>query len=108
MGMRPPPSNDDGPDVIEFGIAEVAAELDDADLSFPATGDEVVRALSNPRIDYNAKGHAVALSEAMSDTEQHRFEDEQDLLNALHPTFERYRTSRTPGVIERFRAALPL
>ena len=109
MGVRPPASNsDDGPDVIEFGIAEVAAVLDDADLSFPATGEEVVRALSNPRIDYNAKGHAVPLAEAVSDTERDRFEDKQELLNALHPVFEEYRTSRTPGVIERVRAALPL
>lgn len=109
MGVRPPASNsDDGPDVIEFGIAEVAAALDEAELSFPATGEEVVRALSNPRIDYNARGHAVPLSEAVSDTERNRFEDKQELLNALHPVFEEYRTSRTPGVIERVRAALPL
>jgi len=109
MGMRPPPSNsDDGPDVIEFGIAEVAAELDDGDVSFPATGEEVVRALSDPRIDYNAKGHGVPLSEAVADVDRDRFENEQEFLNALHPVFERYRNSRTPGVIERFRAALPL
>jgi hypothetical protein len=109
MGVRPPPTNDDdGPEVIEFGIAEVAAELDDADLSFPATGEEVVRRLSDPRIKYDSKGHAVALSEAVSDLDRDRFEDEQALLNALHPVFEEYRRSRTPGVIERVRAALPL
>ncbi|USZ68055.1 hypothetical protein NGM10_15140 [Halorussus salilacus] len=110
MGVRPPQSNsgDDGPEVIEFGIAEVAAELDEADLSFPATGAEVVSTLSDPRIDYNAKGHAVALSEALSELDRDRFESEQELLNALHPVFERYRNSRSPGVIERVRAALPL
>ncbi|MFW6382774.1 MAG: hypothetical protein ACOCZD_01910 [Haloferacaceae archaeon] len=109
MGVRPPQSNSgDGPDVIEFGIAEVAAELDEADLSFPATDEEVVRTLSDPRIDYNAKGHAVALSEALSDLDRDRFESEQELLNELHPVFERYRHSRSPGVIERVRAALPL
>lgn len=109
MGMRPPPSNsDEGPDVIEFGIAEVAAELDRADVSFPASGEEVVRSLSNPRIDYNARGHEVALSEAVAELDRDRFEGKQELLNALHPVFERYRTSRTPGVIERVRAALPL
>jgi hypothetical protein len=109
MGVRPPPSNsDDGPDVIEFGIAEVTAEIDDAELSFPATGDEIVRALSDPRIDYDASGHAVPLSEAVSELDRDRFEDEQAFLNALHPVFEEYRTSRTPSVIERVRAALPL
>ena len=109
MGVRPPSSNtDDGPEVIEFGIAEVAAELDGAEVSFPATGEEVVRSLSNPRIDYNAKGHAVSLSEAVGDTSRNRFESQQDFLNTLHPVFERYRTSRTPGVIERVRSALPL
>ncbi|PSP55373.1 hypothetical protein BRC82_05350 [Halobacteriales archaeon QS_1_67_19] len=109
MGVRPPQSNsDDGPDVIEFGIAEVAAELDEAEIAFPATGEEVVRSLSDPRIDYNAKGHSVPLSEAISDLEANRFDSQQELLNALHPVFERYRNSRTPGVIERVRAALPL
>jgi len=109
MGVRPPPSNsDDGPDVIEFGIAEVAAELDGAELTFPATGEEIVRALRDPRIDYDASGHAVPLSEAVSELDRQRFEDEQAFLNALHPVFEEYRTSRTPGVIERVRAALPL
>jgi len=109
MGVRPPPSNsDEGPDVIEFGIAEVAAELDGGDFSFPATGEEVVQALSNPRIKYDAKGHTVALSEAVAEVERDRFNDEQEFLNALHPVFEQYRHSRTPGVIERVRAALPL
>ncbi|MFC7080235.1 hypothetical protein [Halorussus caseinilyticus] len=109
MGVRPPPSNSDGgPDVIEFGIAEVAAELDGGNLSFPATGAEVVESLSNPRIKYDADGHTVPLSEAVSEVERERFEDKQEFLNALHPVFERYRNSRTPGVIERVRSALPL
>ncbi|WP_137287519.1 DUF5789 family protein [Halorussus salinisoli] len=109
MGVRPPSSDsDDGPDVIEFGIAEVAAELDDGDLSFPATGTEVVESLSDPRIKYDASGHTVALSEAISEVERERFDDKQEFLNALHPVFEKYRHSRTPGVIERVRSALPL
>ena len=109
MGMRPPPSDsDDGSNVIEFGIAEVAANLDDADLAFPATGEEVVQTLSDPRIKYDADGHAVALSEAISEVQQDRFESKREFLNALHPVFERYRNSRTPSVIERVRSALPL
>ncbi|WP_435178188.1 hypothetical protein [Halorussus sp. AFM4] len=109
MGMRPPPSDsDDGPDVIEFGIAEVAAVLDDGDVSFPATGTEVVESLSDPRIKYDADGHTVALSEAVSAVERDHFDSKREFLNALHPVFERYRNSRTPGVIERVRAALPL
>jgi hypothetical protein len=107
--MRPPPSDsDEGPDVIEFGIAEVAAELDDGEFSFPATGAEVVESLSDPRIKYDASGHAVPLSEAVSEVEREEFEDKQEFLNALHPVFERYRNSRTPSVIERVRSALPL
>ena len=109
MGVRPPQSNsDDGLDVIEFGIPEVAANLDDSDLVFPATGREIVEALSDPRIKYDANGHAVPLSEAVSEVERGRFESEQEFLNALHPVFERYRNSRTPGVIERVKAALPI
>ena len=109
MGVRPPSSNsDEGPDVVEFGIAEVAAKLDDDDLSFPASGEEVVEILSDPRIKYDADGHTVPLSEAVSELEAEHFESKRELLNALHPIFERYRNSRTPSVIERVRAALPL
>jgi hypothetical protein len=109
MGVRPPSSDsNEGPDVIEFGIAEVAAELDDGEFSFPATGTEIVESLSDPSIKYDASGHTVPLSEAISEVEREEFEDKQELLNALHPVFERYRNSRTPSVIERVRAALPI
>ena len=108
MGVRPPPSNsDEGPDVIEFGIAEVAAELDGGNLSFPATGDEVVQALSNPRIKYDADGHTVPLSEAVSDVEREEFDDKQEFLNALHPVFEDLRESASNSILMQLRALVP-
>ena len=106
MGARPPPSDSGGTDAIEFGIAELAAELDRADVSFPATTEEVVRASGNPRIDYDAKGHAVSLADALAETDGDRFESKRQLLNELHPVFEEFRTTRGPGLYERLRAML--
>jgi len=107
MGVRPPQSDTDAPETVEFGIAAVAAKLDDADISYPANGEEVVRALSNPRIDYDASGHAVPLSDVVEQTNHARFDDQQELLNALHPVFEEYRTSHTPSLLDRVRALVP-
>lgn len=105
MGARPPQSNSEKTDSIEFGIAELAAELDRAEISFPATADEIVRATENPRIDYDATGHAVALADVFegTETERNRFESQRQVLNELHPVFEEYRTTRSPSLVERVR-----
>ncbi|WP_158056368.1 hypothetical protein [Halorussus halophilus] len=107
MGVRPPTSDSGGTEAIEFGIAELAAELDRADASFPATGEEIVRATENPRIDYDANGHAVALADALAEADSDHFESQRQLLNELHPVFEEYRTTRSPSLVERMRAMLP-
>jgi len=108
MGMRPPPNDtDDEPDAVSFGIAALDARLDDADLVYPATADEVVRTLGDPEIPYNASGRGVRLSTALEETHHSRFENEQELLNALHPVFESYRQNASNGIVAQLRALLP-
>lgn len=105
MGVRPPDNDelDDGPDAVDFGIAALDALLDDADVSYPATGDEVVAALDDPQVAYDPNGNTVALSTVVEATNRTEFDSELDLLDALHPEFEAHRRSRD-GLIEKLRA----
>ena len=107
MGVRPPQNNDDEPESVEFGIAAVDARLKESALSFPATSEEVARALGDRPIPYDIHGNGVALSEALTDTGSETFESRQELMNALHPVFEEYRARRSNGVVARLRAMLP-
>ena len=45
MAARPPQQDSSSPDAVEFGIAALVGHLDHADLEYPATSDEIVRAL---------------------------------------------------------------
>ncbi|MFD1562764.1 hypothetical protein ACFR99_04255 [Haloarchaeobius amylolyticus] len=108
MGVRPPSSGDDEePDSIEFGIAAVDAHLKGADLSFPATKDDVRAELGHERIPYDVHGNDVALGEILEDVPTDRFDSRQELLNALHEPFEEYRRNRSGGVIGQVRSLLP-
>lgn len=108
MGMRPPPNDtDDEPDTVSFGIAALDARLDDTDLVYPTTEEEVIRTLGDPEIPYNASGSSVRLSTALEETHHSRFENEQELLNALHPVFESYRQNASNGIVAQLRALLP-
>ena len=108
MGMRPPPDDtDDEPDAVSFGIAALDAQLEDADLVYPTDAEEVVRSLGDPEIPYNASGSGVRLSTALEETHHTRFENEQELLNALHPVFESYRQNASNGIVAQLRALLP-
>ncbi|MFB6138487.1 MAG: hypothetical protein ABEJ42_09175 [Halobacteriaceae archaeon] len=109
MGMRPPPANEgtNRPEAVDFGIAALDAELDDADLSFPTTGDEVVAALDDPDVPYDIQGSTVPLSTALEQCRRETFESKRDLLDALHPVFEEFRTSRRAGVLGWLRSRLP-
>jgi hypothetical protein len=94
MGVRPP-GNDgtEEEEAVTFGIAALDARFDDTDLTFPASEGEVIDALGDPRIEYDPQGNTVALSTALSEVEAERFERRRDLMNALHPAFERRRQS---------------
>jgi hypothetical protein len=107
MAARPPQQDSSSPDSVEFGIAALVGHLDQAELEFPATRDEVVRALGDPEIPYDGSGSAVALSEAMESLPKQRFDSESELLDLLHPVFEEYRVSTSGSIIGRLRSILP-
>ena len=108
MGVRPPSSGDDEkPDSIEFGIAAVDAHLRDADLSFPATKDDVNAELGHERIPYDVHGNDVPLGEMLAEVPADQFASRQELLNALHQPFEEYRRSNSNGVVAQVRSLLP-
>jgi hypothetical protein len=108
MGVRPPPSDGGStPDVVTFGIAALDAHLEEADLAYPVTEQELLERLGDPEIPYDAGGSTVRLSAVLSETHFTRFENEQELLNALHPVFEGYRESTGTGMLAQLRALLP-
>lgn len=108
MGVRPPPSDDDsGPEAVDFGIAALAAHLDDADVQFPATASEIRRALGNPDVAYDPHGNDVPLGDVLDRVPTDEFESQKELLNALHPVFEELRTSSGGGVLSWVRSLLP-
>ena len=91
MAARPPTDDLDDPDPVEFGIAALDAHLEEADLAFPATADEVTAALGDPAVPYEPAGTTVALSTVLERVDRERFESRQELLDATHPAFERLR-----------------
>ncbi|MFD1634995.1 hypothetical protein ACOZ4L_04560 [Haloplanus ruber] len=107
MAARPPQQDSSSPDAIEFGIAALAGHLDRTDIDFPATDEEIVRALGDPDVPYDAAGSAVALSEAIETLPKRTFESESELLDLLHPVFEEYRVSTSGSLLGRLRSILP-
>ena len=107
MAARPPQQDTSSPDSVEFGIASLVGHLDQAELEFPATREEVVRALGDPEIPYDGSGGAVALSEAMDSLPKQTFDTESELLDLLHPVFEEYRVSSGGSILGRLRSMLP-
>jgi hypothetical protein len=108
MGVRPPSDGtDDGPDVVEFGIAALDARLSDADVSFPVSTRELRSEFGNAEIPYDAAGHTMTFGEALAEARTDEFESEQDLLNALHPVFERRREATSTSILAQLRALVP-
>ena len=107
MAVRPPQGNSSEPDTIEFGIAALDARLDAATVEFPATADELVRAVDNTDIPYDASGRTVALSEALDRLPRSEFDSETELLDMLHPVFEEYRSSASGSFLRQLREMLP-
>ena len=107
MAARPPGGGDTKePEAHEFGIAALDARLDEADVSYPATGAEVRDALGDQEIPYDAQGRTIAVSTALDRVPKQRFENETELLDALYPVFDEAR-SEERGVIASLRDALP-
>ena len=107
MAARPPSNGSEEPDAIEFGIAAVDARLDETDLAFPATDEEIVDAIQNESIPFNTHGFTVDLRTALDETGRTEFDSEQDLLNALYPVFEERRNSTSVGLLAQVREMLP-
>lgn len=108
MGVRPP-SNDvtDEPDVVEFGIAALDARLADQDLEYPVSTSELERRFGDATIPYDASGHEMPVTDAIAETDRESFESKADLLNALHPVFERKRQAAGTGILAQLRAMVP-
>jgi len=107
MAARPPGGGGSSePEAIEFGIAVLGARIEDADVSFPATGEQILDALGDQEIPYDAKGRTVTLSAVLDQTPKTRFENETELLDALYPVFDRKRREGG-GFLSSLRDALP-
>lgn len=108
MGVRPPSNDvDDEPATIEFGIAALDARVDERDVSFPISSDDLTAAHGDVEVAVNAAGNTVTLSEVLAECETQEFESKQELLNRLHPVFERKRERLSGSLVGRLRALLP-
>ncbi|GAB6877907.1 hypothetical protein JCM17823_01810 [Halorubrum gandharaense] len=107
MAARPPGGGGSSePETIEFGIAALDARIEEADVSFPATGEEITRELGDPEIPYDASGRTLALSEVVDRAPSRRFENETEFLNAVYPVFDEAR-QQGGGFLDDLRDALP-
>ncbi|MFB6109278.1 MAG: hypothetical protein ABEJ60_00180 [Halodesulfurarchaeum sp.] len=107
MAVPPPQGDQDGTEAIAFGIAAVDGRLDETEISFPATTEELEDALGDPALPYDPRGNTIALSTALEEAGQRTFDSRQDLLNALHPVFEAKR-SGGDGFGDWLRSILPV
>lgn len=108
MGVRPPANDDDdGPEVIEFGIAALDATLSDADVTYPTDAQSLTNQLGHVEVPYDASGHTMTLEEALSNADRRTFEHEQELLNALHPVFEAKREATGNSLLAQLRSLIP-
>jgi len=108
MGVRPPSNDvDDEPDTIEFGIAALDARIEERSISFPATSDELTADYGNLSVAVDAAGHEMTLRTALEKCPRDSFDSRQDLLNALHPVFERRRQELSNSLLGRLRTLIP-
>jgi hypothetical protein len=108
MGVQPPSDGvDESPDVVEFGIAALAAKLESRDVRFPATADELVGAHGDVAVPVDAAGHEVTLESVLDQCTQREFETDQDLLDALHPIFEAEREATSRSLLAQLRSLVP-
>jgi hypothetical protein len=82
--------------------------IEEADLEFPAKPDEVVRSLDDPDVPIDAEGRSIALSAALEETGEVRFDSKRELLNAVHPVLESHRELVSTGWLASIRNRLPL
>lgn len=108
MGVRPPSDDiDDEPDVVEFGIAALDARLEQLEVSFPTDAATLESKYGDVTVPIDAAGTEITLREALRATPKDQFETEQELLDVLHPIFEKRRQDSSRSVIAQLRALLP-
>jgi len=107
MAVRPPQDDDSDPETLAFGIAALDARLDEAEVDWPATDRELLDALGDQSIPYDASGSEVALADVLDRVPAREYETETELLDALHPVFEEYRANATRSVLGQLRSLLP-
>ena len=107
MGVRPPADDDSEPDVIEFGIAALEPKLESADIDYPTDARSLRAKLGATEIPYDASGNTLQLQEALEQVEGASFDSKRDVLNALHPVFERKRERAGSGILSQLRALVP-
>jgi|AntDeeMetagen681_2_1112603.scaffolds.fasta_scaffold24556_1 hypothetical protein len=107
MAARPPGNGGPSkPEAIEFGIAALGARLEEARVSFPATGEEILAAVDDQEIPYDAKGRTLDLDHVLDRVPQSEFENETEFLDAVYPVFDEARGSGN-GFLRNLRDALP-
>lgn len=107
MAARPPGGGDTSePEAIEFGIAALDARLEEANVSFPATSEEIRRGLDDQEIPYDAKGRTLTIDEVLDRVPKDEFDNETEFLNAVYPVFDDARSS-SGGFLDDLRDALP-
>ena len=108
MGVQPPADDiAEKPDVIEFGIAALDAELPDSGLSFPLDSADLAEAHGDLSIPVDAAGNEMRLTAALEECDRDTFESRQDLLNELHPVFEARREAVSNSVLAQLRTLVP-
>jgi hypothetical protein len=108
MGVRPPSNDvDDEPDVIEFGIAALDARLEGAEVSYPVSTAELDDEYGHVEVPFDATGHTTTLHEALSEVDRTEFDSQQELLNVLHPVFERKRRATSNSILSQLRGLVP-
>jgi len=107
MGVRPPANDGDEPDIIEFGIAALDAELSRTELQYPTDAGTVRQKIGHVEVPFDAAGHSVTVGAALDEATVDQFENEQELLNALHPVFERKREATSNSLLSQLRALVP-
>ncbi|WP_416839708.1 hypothetical protein [Haloferax sp. DFSO52] len=107
MAARPPQNDTSEPDAIEFGIAALSDDVDNADIDFPADARTIAQALDHVDVPIDAAGNTVTIDEALDATPQDQFESRRDLLEALHPVLEEYRANASKSFFARLRSLVP-
>lgn len=108
MGVRPPSNDvDDEPDVVEFGIAALDARLEEANVTYPVSAAELDDEYGHREVPFDAAGHTVTIGEALREVDRESFDSQADLLNELHPVFERKRQAASNSLLAQLRALVP-